>query len=73
MLPFLYGSRFVLNLMLRVLFTFFFSSVDNEAQKLLKILRDEKLPKKMPTSNTARFTVDWSGKEGIDEVLHKVR
>ncbi|KAK3802261.1 hypothetical protein RRG08_004547, partial [Elysia crispata] len=46
-------------------------SVDNEAQKLLKILRDEKLPKKMPTSNTARFTVDWSGKEGIDEVLHK--
>ncbi|KAK0046460.1 NACHT and WD repeat domain-containing protein 2 [Biomphalaria pfeifferi] len=46
-------------------------SVDNEAQKLLKILRDERLPKKIPSSNVARFTVEWSGKEGIDEDTHK--
>ncbi|CAL1545368.1 unnamed protein product [Lymnaea stagnalis] len=46
-------------------------SVDNEAQKLLKVLRDERLPKKIPPTNVARFTVDWSGKEGIDEETHK--
>ncbi|XP_012943969.1 NACHT and WD repeat domain-containing protein 2 [Aplysia californica] len=46
-------------------------SVDGEAQTLLKKLRDEKLPAKLPASSTARFTVDWSGKDGIDEELHK--
>ena len=45
-------------------------NVDGEAQKLLKTLRDEKLPKRLPESNTARFTVDWSGKEGIDMESH---
>lgn len=45
-------------------------NVDGEAQKLLKTLRDEKLAKKMPESNVARFTVDWSGKEGIDMESH---
>lgn len=45
-------------------------NVDGEAQKLLKTLRDEKLPKKLPDSNIARFTVEWSGKEGIDMESH---
>ncbi|CAG5115605.1 unnamed protein product [Candidula unifasciata] len=46
-------------------------NVDGEAQKLLRVLRDEKLPRKMPESNIARFTVEWCGREGIDEETHK--
>ena len=46
-------------------------NVDGEAQKLLKTLRDEKLPKKIPESNLVRFVVEWSGKEGIDAETHK--
>jgi len=46
-------------------------NVDGEAQKLLQTLRDEKLPKKIPDSNVARFAVEWSGKEGIDRETHK--
>ncbi|XP_013421183.1 NACHT and WD repeat domain-containing protein 2 [Lingula anatina] len=45
-------------------------SVDNEAQKYLNALRDEKIPKKLPASNIARFEVEWSGKEGIDKEAH---
>ena len=50
-----------------------YRSVDGEAQKLLKTLRDEKLPAKMPESNIVRFKVEWGGKEGIDMETHKVR
>ncbi|KAL5006956.1 hypothetical protein ScPMuIL_015762 [Solemya velum] len=39
-------------------------NVDGEAQKLLKALRDDKLPRKMPDANLVRFEVEWSGKEG---------
>ena len=39
--------------------------VDNEAQKFLGILRDQKLPQALPEEpNITRFQVDWSGKEG---------
>ena len=34
-------------------------------------LRDDKLPKKLAASNIARFSVEWTGKEGIDEESHK--
>ncbi|KAL3831256.1 hypothetical protein ACJMK2_023030 [Sinanodonta woodiana] len=46
-------------------------NVDGEAQKLLKTLRDEKLPSKMFPENLVRFSVEWSGKEGIDKDTHK--
>ncbi|XP_074658721.1 NACHT and WD repeat domain-containing protein 2-like [Tubulanus polymorphus] len=42
---------------------------DEEAAKLLAKLRDERLPKKLPESNLARFTVEWS-REGVDNVTH---
>ena len=48
-------------------------TVDGEAQKLLKVLRDEKLPAKMPETNLAKFKVEWGGQEGIDVDTHKVR
>ncbi|XP_071108697.1 NACHT and WD repeat domain-containing protein 2-like [Haliotis cracherodii] len=46
-------------------------NVDGEAQKFLKILRDEKIPKVLSASNIARFVVEWSGKDGIDSETHK--
>ncbi|WAQ94112.1 NWD2-like protein, partial [Mya arenaria] len=46
-------------------------NVDGEAQKLLKTLRDDKLPAKMPDSNIVKFKVEWGGKEGIDMETHK--
>lgn len=45
-------------------------AVDSEAQRYLKLLRDDKLPKKLPSENIARFDVDWSGKDGIDKEAH---
>ena len=45
--------------------------VDQEAVKLLSILRDDILPTKLPEYNFARFKVEWSGKEGIDLDSHK--
>lgn len=45
-------------------------NVDGDAQKYLKILRDEKLPKRLPDSNVTRFVVDWSGKEGLEPETH---
>ncbi|XP_076470740.1 NACHT and WD repeat domain-containing protein 2-like [Babylonia areolata] len=47
------------------------NSVDNDAQKLLKTLRDERLPHALTSSNVSRFSVEWSGKEGIDEESHR--
>ncbi|KAL8615116.1 hypothetical protein ACOMHN_054485 [Nucella lapillus] len=47
------------------------NTVDNDAQNLLKKLRDEKLPKKIPASNVTRFSVEWTGKDGIDEESHR--
>ena len=38
---------------------------------MLQKLRDEKLPQKLVAKNTTRFTVDWTGKEGIDETSHR--
>lgn len=46
-------------------------NVDGEAQKFLKTLRDEKLPKRIADTNLARFVVEWGGKEGIDPETHK--
>ncbi|XP_060597437.1 NACHT and WD repeat domain-containing protein 2-like [Ruditapes philippinarum] len=46
-------------------------NVDGDAQKMLKTLRDDKLPAKMPDSNIVRFKVEWGGKEGIDIKIHK--
>ncbi|XP_070184794.1 NACHT domain- and WD repeat-containing protein 1-like, partial [Littorina saxatilis] len=43
------------------------NTVDNDAQRLLNTLRDEKLPKALVPANIARFSVEWTGKEGIDE------
>lgn len=45
-------------------------NIDGEAQKLLQVLRDEKLTKKMPPGNLVRFKVEW-GREGIDKDTHK--
>ncbi len=45
--------------------------VDKEAEKLLAVLRDEKLPERLAASNIARFTVQWSGSEGIEKDSHK--
>lgn len=45
-------------------------NVDGEAQKLLKALRDDKIPKKLSSTNLTRFCVEWSGKEGIDPETH---
>ncbi|XP_050388645.1 NACHT and WD repeat domain-containing protein 2 [Patella vulgata] len=45
-------------------------NLDGEAQKFLKSLRDDKIPKRLPPSNVARFTVEWSGKDGIDPESH---
>ncbi|CAH1788936.1 unnamed protein product [Owenia fusiformis] len=45
-------------------------SVDNEAQKLLTTLRETKIPAKITSDNIVRYTVDWSGKEGIDADSH---
>ena len=45
--------------------------VDQKAVELLSILRDEILPTKLPEYNIARFKVEWSGKEGIDQESHK--
>ena len=46
-------------------------NVDGEAQKLLKTLRDDKLPAKMTKNNLVRFKVEWGGKEGIDMETHR--
>ncbi|ESO82088.1 hypothetical protein LOTGIDRAFT_135306 [Lottia gigantea] len=45
-------------------------NLDGEAQKFLKSLRDDKIPRKLPASNVARFTVEWCGKDGIDPESH---
>lgn len=45
--------------------------VDHEAAALLRRLRDEILPDCLPESNTARFTVDWTGTHGLDQDSHR--
>ncbi|KAL8578635.1 hypothetical protein ACOMHN_007093 [Nucella lapillus] len=47
------------------------NNVDNDAQKLLKTLRDERLPHALASSNISRFSVEWSGKEGMEEESHR--
>ncbi|KAK2159955.1 hypothetical protein LSH36_143g06023 [Paralvinella palmiformis] len=44
--------------------------VDKEAERFLSILRDEHLPGKLPPNNIARFTVEWTGKTGIERETH---
>ena len=46
--------------------------MDGEAQTLLKKLREEKIPAKLPADSIKRFSVEWTGKDGIDEDHHKV-
>lgn len=44
--------------------------VDSEAEHLLSVLRDDVLPSRLAETNVARFTVDWSGDQGLDVQTH---
>ncbi|XP_076319840.1 NACHT and WD repeat domain-containing protein 2 isoform X1 [Tachypleus tridentatus] len=46
-------------------------TVDAEAQKLLSNLRDERLPAKIEHPNYIKYTVEWSGKDGLNPEAHK--
>ncbi|CAL1277845.1 unnamed protein product, partial [Larinioides sclopetarius] len=46
-------------------------TVDIEAQKLLTDLRDVRLPKKIELSNAVKYTINWSGKEGLSVKYHQ--
>jgi len=45
-------------------------SVDTEAEYLLTILRDDLLPTRLPPENVVRFTVDWTGDQGLGVDTH---
>ncbi|XP_048000249.1 NACHT and WD repeat domain-containing protein 2-like [Leguminivora glycinivorella] len=45
-------------------------SLDNEASKLLADLRDVRLPNKIETTNIQKYTVEWIGREGLDNETH---
>lgn len=45
--------------------------LSTDAFVLFQSLRDDRLPKKLVASNIARFSVEWSGKEGIDNESHR--
>lgn len=45
--------------------------IDLEAASLLRVLRDEILPGCLPESSIARFTVEWSGADGLDQDSHR--
>ncbi|KAI1720798.1 NACHT domain-containing protein [Ditylenchus destructor] len=44
--------------------------VNQEAQKLLANLRDERVPAKLRVQNIRRSTVEWVGREGMDTKAH---
>jgi len=45
--------------------------VDEEAESLLSILRDELLPTRLADSNIVHFTVEWSREVGLDVDTHR--
>lgn len=46
-------------------------SLDAEASKLLGNLRDERLPNKIESTNMMKYTVEWIGREGLDNETHE--
>ncbi|XP_049825029.1 NACHT and WD repeat domain-containing protein 2 [Aethina tumida] len=46
-------------------------SLDTESSKLLANLRDERLPNKIESSNIQKYTVEWIGREGLDNETHE--
>uniref|UniRef100_A0AC35UEM1 NACHT domain-containing protein n=1 Tax=Rhabditophanes sp. KR3021 TaxID=114890 RepID=A0AC35UEM1_9BILA len=46
------------------------SQVNIEAQNLLATLRDERVPVKLSTVNIRKSTVEWFGREGLDNQFH---
>ncbi|KAI6242069.1 NACHT domain-containing protein [Aphelenchoides fujianensis] len=44
--------------------------INQEAQKLLSVLRDERVPEVLRTQNIRRSTVEWAGREGMDVRIH---
>ncbi|KAJ8916564.1 hypothetical protein NQ315_000208 [Exocentrus adspersus] len=46
-------------------------SLDTESTKLLANLRDERLPAKIESSNIQKYTVEWIGREGLDNETHE--
>ncbi|KAJ8982590.1 hypothetical protein NQ317_005062 [Molorchus minor] len=46
-------------------------SLDVESAKLLANLRDERLPAKIESSNLVKYTVEWIGREGLDNETHE--
>ncbi|XP_023244232.1 NACHT and WD repeat domain-containing protein 2-like [Centruroides sculpturatus] len=45
-------------------------NIDVEAQNLLNNLRDERLVEKIEKSNFMKYTVEWNGKDGLDDETH---
>ncbi|KAL4712468.1 hypothetical protein ACJJTC_007484 [Scirpophaga incertulas] len=45
-------------------------SLDSEASKLLADLRDVRLPEKIETTNIQKYTVEWIGRDGLDNETH---
>ncbi|CAH2243694.1 jg8754 [Pararge aegeria aegeria] len=45
-------------------------SLDAEASKLLADLRDVRLPNKIETTNIQKYTVEWIGRDGLDNETH---
>ncbi|XP_054714444.1 NACHT and WD repeat domain-containing protein 2-like [Uloborus diversus] len=46
-------------------------TVDIEAQRLLTDLRDVRLPAKIEASNFVKYTINWTGKEGLAVKYHE--
>uniref|UniRef100_A0A0K0FUG2 NACHT domain-containing protein n=1 Tax=Strongyloides venezuelensis TaxID=75913 RepID=A0A0K0FUG2_STRVS len=46
------------------------NEINNEAQTLLAILRDEQVTVKLSSNNIRRSTVEWIGREGLDTKFH---
>ncbi|XP_050546334.1 NACHT and WD repeat domain-containing protein 2 isoform X3 [Daktulosphaira vitifoliae] len=46
-------------------------SIDTEASRLLTDLRDERLVQKIETTNYQKYSVEWIGREGLDNETHQ--
>ncbi|XP_043227949.1 NACHT and WD repeat domain-containing protein 2-like isoform X1 [Amphibalanus amphitrite] len=46
-------------------------NIDTESVKLLSDLRDNRLPARIETTNLQRYTVEWTGREGLDLDTHQ--
>ncbi len=44
--------------------------VDDEAQKMLSLLRDVKVPQKLDAASIIPYSIEWSDNEGINKVDH---